>query len=311
MSGQLVIRKDQSSWDEVQVAALRQLGIENATQGDMDLFFHQAKRTGLDPFTRQVYMIGRRDNRSNTTRYTIQASIDGLRVIAQRSTEYAGQTPTYWCGPDGVWTDVWLQSYPPMAAKVGVYRKGFVEALWATAKFSSYAVYYDNGQTLSPMWKKMPDLMIGKVAEALALRKAFPQDLSGIYSTEEMEQANATVEVTATLGTSTTPAQAPSQITEPKPVVWLDVMKQIDEVKTIEDVRKLWTDNKAHLDSPIEIEGVTIGATLRLILQEKSATFKSAEEVEANNLAEAQRVETEAIRGTQPLVDGESGGGWV
>lgn len=181
-AGVLTVAVNQDFWDDKQLAALKQIGLENAPKGELGVFLHYCQRTGLDPFARQIYMISRGG------KYTIQASIDGLRIVAQRSGKYGGQTKTLWCGPDGVWKDVWLESTPPVAAMVGVYVLGNEHPTYATAKFDSYAVAY-NGK-LSGLWAKMPDLMIAKCAEALALRKAFPQDLSGVYTSEEMEQVD-------------------------------------------------------------------------------------------------------------------------
>lgn len=144
---------------------------------DLAFFAIQCKRTGLDPITRQIYAL------PIGGKLTIMASIDGLRLIAERSGKYEGQTAAMWCGADGKWVDVWLEAAAPRACKVGVYKNGFREALFATALFSEYAV------TSSPMWKKMPALMLSKVAESLALRKAFPNEMSGIYSENEMDQA--------------------------------------------------------------------------------------------------------------------------
>jgi phage recombination protein Bet len=145
---------------------------------DLAFFAIQCKRTGLDPITRQIYAL------PIGGKLTITASIDGLRLIAERSGKYEGQTPAMWCGDDGKWLDVWLDVKPPRACKVGVYKSGFREALYATALFNEYVT------TSGPMWKKMPALMISKVAESLALRKAFPNEMSGIYSENELDQAS-------------------------------------------------------------------------------------------------------------------------
>ena len=191
-TGVLALDPHQTDWTEPQKAALAQIGIADAPRGDQLVFLHHAQKTGLDPFSRQTYMIGRREwdakNQRETYRYTIQAGIDGLRVIAERTGRYEGRTPISWCGEDGVWRDVWLdRNRPPTAARCGVYKQGFREPLVSVAVFSEYAGTKKGGD-LTKMWATKGSHMIGKVAEALALRAAFPHDLSGIYTPEEMDQ---------------------------------------------------------------------------------------------------------------------------
>ncbi len=162
---------------------LQLIANQNKLSGaDLQNFAIQCKRTGLDPITRQIYAIPMQG------RLTIMASIDGLRLVAERSGAYEGQTAPQWCGEDGVWKDVWLEKTPPKACKVGVYKTKFRDALIAIALFDEYAKKDRYGK-LEFMWGKMPALMIAKVAESLALRKAFPNEMSGIFSTEEMDQA--------------------------------------------------------------------------------------------------------------------------
>ena len=226
----LAVSNDQEMWDEKQLAALKQLGLSNAPKADLAVFLHYAQRTGLDPFARQLYMIERGG------RYTIQASIDGLRIVAQRSNEYAGQVGPFWCGDDGEWTDVWLDSKPPVAAKVGVMRKGFNEPLWAVAKFDSY-----NANT--PIWRKMPDTMIAKCAEALALRKAFPNDLSGIYTTEEMEQAEVPVKPTLTV-VEVQPEPVAIEPNAEQLLILRNLLNDMDKISDINILRQFHTETR-------------------------------------------------------------------
>lgn len=196
-SSLVALRDDQTEFDPAQRAALAQMGLAEASRADLAVFFHYARRTALDPFSRQLYMIGRWDGKERRVKYTMQTSIDGLRIVAQRTGEYLGTTDVEWCGEDGVWRDVWTAPTPPAAARVGVWRRGYPAPVRAVALFSEYVQTYrpkDGGaEQPTGLWAKMPAGQLAKCAEALALRRAFPHDLSGLYAEEELQQQDSSV----------------------------------------------------------------------------------------------------------------------
>lgn len=215
---------DVSKWTDDEKAMLEAAGLvirkgnkppEPAPRPTVVAFLQHCHRTGLDPIAKQIYAIKRGAN------WGIQISIDGARLVAQRSGQYAGQTPTQWTGDGVTWVDAWLSDDYPKAARVGVRRRGFDEPLYAVARWDSYVVMDDEyegtypdrrktgKQTVSAMWKRMPDVMLAKVAEMLALRKAFPMELSGLYSAEEMDQADNTDPVKESTPRATAPTLQP------------------------------------------------------------------------------------------------------
>ncbi|HEY9409225.1 MAG TPA: phage recombination protein Bet [Jiangellaceae bacterium] len=194
----LVLASEQTAWTGEQRKALEHIGVEHAEDGDLQVFLHVCKRTGLDPFARQIYMIGRKENQNVNGQWvekykqTIQTGIDGFRLIARRAADAAGHTISVaspeWCHITNGWQHVWSNTWGrPVAARVTIHRDG--QPFTAVALFDEYAGTKKNGD-LTRMWAQRPAGQLAKCAEALAWRMAFPQDLSGLYTSEEMGQAD-------------------------------------------------------------------------------------------------------------------------
>lgn len=245
----LAVSGNQNFWSPEQIAALRQIGVQDAPNADLAVFLNYAQRTGLDPFARQIYMIGRREKRGDSwaTKWTIQASIDGLRIVAQRSGDYAGQTGPEFCGEDGVWRDVWTANTPPVAARVGILRHSFTAPLYAVAYFDEY-VQKDRDGIPTSMWRSKPKLMIAKCAEALALRKAFPNDLAGLYTADEMGASDNHTPRPAPVATDgwTTPTPQP----EPQPEPVDTTTGEIIDAEIVEQEQAHTTNEQATTDHP-------------------------------------------------------------
>lgn len=149
-----------------------------ATNVELALFAEQVQRTQLNPFIGQIYAIYRWDSRAGDEVMQVQVGIDGFRIVAERTGKYEGQSKQEWCDKDGNWHDAWLLAENPHAARIGVYKTGRREPTTAVAHWKEYV------QT-GGLWKAMPANQLSKCAEALALRKAFPAELSGLYTPDE------------------------------------------------------------------------------------------------------------------------------
>lgn len=191
-SAALAIRPGQEMWTDKQRAALSVLGVRDASNADLAVFMHVSQRSGLDPFSKQIYMIKRRVKEDGQwiDKWTIQTGIDGFRVIRDRVAERQGVTVAYedtiWYDRDGREHKVWLSEDEPAGCVVTVVKDG--RRYPGALRFNSYAARSRDSGELTGQWRTMPDHMIEKCCEAFALRRAFPHDLGGVQLEDEMPQ---------------------------------------------------------------------------------------------------------------------------
>jgi phage recombination protein Bet len=169
-----------------QIDLIKRTFAQGSTDDEFQLFVMTAQRLGLRPEARQIHMVKRPaydpDTREYVQKMSIQTGIDGYRLIADRTERYApGREPTFVYNADN------------LLVSATSYVKKFVRGEWhevaATAHFDEYAQKKKDGQP-TQMWATKPHIMLAKCAEALALRRAFPAELSGVYTDEEMAQAD-------------------------------------------------------------------------------------------------------------------------
>jgi phage recombination protein Bet len=171
--------------EDIKILKENTLKLFNAA--DQNFFIHQCQITRLHPMANQIWARPEReemDREGKWKKMIVVCGIQGILSVADRSGVYDGSSPIEWCGKNGEWTDVWLQSEPPFAARATTWRKDHTRPEVSIVRWKAVAnTTWDNPRNF---WIKMPDFMIGKCALAASLRKLFPNLLSGLYESSEI-----------------------------------------------------------------------------------------------------------------------------
>lgn len=209
-------RPSPMDFTDEQRALIRDRYAPGASDGEFAVLMEVARARRLNPLLGQIHFVERWDSQKGRMVWATQASIDGLRAIAERTGLYAGQDEAEFIeGDDGA----------IKLCKVRVWRKDWPRPAVGVAYWSEYVQTTRDKQTgktrPTAMWARMPHVMLAKVAESIALRKAFPEDMGGLYSADEMGQADVVDAgpATAPSPTATAPAHAAPELPAPAPRV--------------------------------------------------------------------------------------------
>lgn len=199
------------TFDDEAIAVLKNTIAKGVSDTELQLFIATCQRTRLDPFARQIYAIQRRTKEGDNwvNRMTIQIGIDGMRLIAERTGKYAGGDGPQWSGDGQTWLDAWTEDGPPAFARYCAWRKDVERGFIAVARYKSYVQTTGQGAPTS-LWAKMPDVMLGKCAESLALRRAFPAEMSGFAAAVDQDYDAEAVDAEVTQGAPWQEEEAPA-----------------------------------------------------------------------------------------------------
>lgn len=195
---------DVSTWTAAEKAIVEAAGLvfthtygdrqgqrEPAPRPVVEKFLSLSRQSGLNPLSNQIWCIGRLSK--GVVEWAVQTGIDGFRLVADRSDKYAGQDEAEWMTDKGEWVTAFipkLHGGQPLAARVRVYRTDWERPAVGVAEWGAYVQTKRDGTPVD-MWQRQGAGQLAKCAEALALRKAFPMDLSGLYTVDEVPPAPA------------------------------------------------------------------------------------------------------------------------
>lgn len=154
-----------------------------ASKEEFEVLIEIAKTRQLNPLLGQIHFVKRPKKVGDryVDVWATQVAVDGFRVIAERTGKYDGQDePIFEYDNNG----------RALRCKIAIYRKDFSRPIWGIAKYSEYVQTTRDGVP-TKMWKEKPEVMLAKCAECQGLRKAFPQELSNVYSSEEWPEEDA------------------------------------------------------------------------------------------------------------------------
>lgn len=180
-SKSLAVAGEQETWTSAQVRALRAAGFD-CPKPTLDLLFHVAKTSGLDPFRGALYM-----QQNERGEWQVRTTIHGLLAAARdavtRHDQSLAISAPEWAGEDGLWHALWLGPGHPAAARVTVHRAG--QPFTGVALYAESVVLDDETGRPNRTWTRRGASQLAKVAKAAALRDACPVELSGLYTDDE------------------------------------------------------------------------------------------------------------------------------
>lgn len=179
-----------SDFSEKEQAIIEQMGYSHIPIAHLEAFFTTAQAMQLDPrLKKDIVLIERKSKKGGKT-YNIQVGIAGYRKSARKIADSKGLSikvsPWKYAGEDGQWRELWSfkRDGMPLAAQVTVYRDG--EPFVQTAMWDEFAQTFNDGNPMA-LWASKPSYMLGKTAESLAWRQAFPEEMGDTNEESEVE----------------------------------------------------------------------------------------------------------------------------
>lgn len=205
------------------------------------MIWHYCKARRLDPFKKPCHLVPMRVKEGSEwkTRDVVLPGIYEYRITAHRTGEYRGHDkPTY-----GVMKKIAGVEAPEFCEFIA-HRgpAGSNRSTWAsfpvTVWFHESVTRKSDGDHANDRWSDAPRQMLTKCAEAAALREAFPEEMGGVPTAEEMDGKRV-------IESSTVTESIPARPLPPRPEGfddWRDNLSAVAETG-LPALEKMWADS--------------------------------------------------------------------